>query len=605
VTIDGDLVTAMLSEHGRWTYRVVQAIEAADPGTSPDSVQADDRCAMGRWLSGDAVAALDPAVRSEITDRHRRLHESAALLLTLAAEGESERALAAVAPGGEFSLAANSLAVTFEQLRPAGQAATTANRVPPKAAGDDLLGTVSLVRAEAEAAATATRAIVEAIHQLSDDVGEGLSTITEIAGAAGTAAHEADESRVRTEDTQHRLAGLQQSVDEISKALTLIGQIARKTNIIVLNANIEAIRAGDAGRGFGVVANEVKQLAEGITEATREVTGITEAVRHDTDTILAEVTEFRTAITRIADNQAIITQAIGHHQSTTERMQDRLATAAGSIEVVESNTATAAHGARSAVAVGSVLAEQLRSMATATGHPTIRYQLRGAPAWFLTPDLAHLVECAPDGRSVTYYDVPSGKVAGELRPQHASAPGGGGVFVSPEGRLVLISWDPAGAFRLWDVGTGAAAASFQDTGAPVRVAVDEEHWRLVVQTGRMAQVGRYRREVATVWDLRTGTAIEDIAADDLAGHRTGFHTRSVADAFVAEAVTAEQHLYAAATREDAGATLALYDGRSGRQRFRTVEPAADGVRTAFGARSALLLAHWESPDAGWIDVWDL
>jgi methyl-accepting chemotaxis protein len=604
VTIDGDLVTAMLSEHGLWTYRVVQAIESGDSGASPDSVLADDQCAMGRWLSGDARAALDPPVRSEVTDRHRRLHQSAAELLTLVAEGDKERALAAVAPGGPFSLAANSLAVTFEQLRPDGRTAT-ANPVPPKAAGDELLGTVSLVRAEAEAAATATREIVEAIHLLSDDVGEGLSTITEIAGAAGTTAHEADESRVRTEDTHHRLVGLQQSVSEISKALALIAQIARKTNIIVLNANIEAIRAGDAGRGFGVVANEVKQLADGITEATREVTGITEAVRHDTETILAEVTEFRTAIARIADNQALITQAIGHHQSTTGRMRDRLASAAGSIEVVETNTATAAHSARSAVAVGSVLAEQLRTMATATGHPTIRYQLRGAPAWFLTPDLAHLVECAPDGQSVTYYHVPSGKVAGELRPQQPTAPSGGGVFVSPAGRLVLISWDPAGAFRLWDVGTGAAAASFQDTGEPMRVAVDEEHWQLVAQTGRTAQVGRYRREVATVWDLHTGTAIEDIAVDDLAQAHTGYHPRSVADAFATGAVTAEQHLYAAATREDAGTTLVLYDGRTGRTRFRTVEPDADGVRVAFDAHGTLLLAHWESGHAGWIDVWDL
>jgi hypothetical protein len=206
---------------------------------------------------------------------------------------------------------------------------------------------------------------------------------------------------------------------------------------------------------------------------------------------------------------------------------------------------------------------------------------------------------------VTYYGVRGGEVAGELRPQHPTAPCGGGVFVGPDGRLVLVSWDPAGAFRLWDVGTGAAVASFQDTGKPLRVAVDEENWRLAVQTGRMAQVGRYRREVATIWDLRTGTAVEDIAVDDLAQHRTGFHPRSVADAFAAETVTADQHLYAAATHEDAGAAVALYDARTGRKRFRAFEAGVDGARAAFDADGALLLAHWETPDSGWIDVWDL
>jgi methyl-accepting chemotaxis protein len=599
--VDGELVTAMLAEHGLWTYRVLQAIESDDEAAS---IPSEDQCAMGRWLGGDAATALDPAVRSEVTDRHRRLHQSAADLLTLAAQGERGRALASLAPGGEFSLAANSLAVIVERWRPDGDAANSA-KVPPRAAGDELLGTVSLVRAETAVAATATREVAEAIHELSDDVGAGLSTITEIAGAAGTTAHAADESRVRTEDTQQRLVALQESVDQIGKALALIAQIARKTNIIVLNANIEAIRAGEAGRGFGVVANEVKQLADGISSATREVTGITEVVRHETDTILADVTEFRTSIDRIADNQALIARAIDHHQETTERMRDRLTTAAGSIDIVGGTTASAAHSARSAVTVSSILAEQLRSISTATGHPTKRYQLRGAPSWFLTPDLAHLVECAPDGRSVTYYGVGNGDAVGELRPQHPTAPCGGGVFVSPEGRLVLVSWDPTGAFRLWDVGTGAAVAAFQDTERPLRVAVDEENWRLVAQTGRMAQVGRYRREVATIWDLRTGTAVEDIAVDDLAQHRSGFHPHSVADAFAPEAVTADQHLYAAAAHEGAGATLTLYDGHSGRTRFRAVEPDADDARTAFAADGALLLAHWESPDAGWVDVWDL
>ena len=604
-TVDGELLTRMLAEHGLWTYRLLRVIESDDITGSPDSVLAEDRCAMGRWLSGDAVAALDPAVRSEVTDRHRRLHQSAAQLLTLAAEGDKERALAAVASGGEFSLAANSLAVTFEGWRPADQATRAANPVPPKTAGDELLGSVSLVRAEAEVAATASTEIADAIRDLAHDVGEGLSTITEIAEATGATAHEADESRARTEDTRHLLVGLQQSVGRISETLAIIAQIAKSTNIIVLNANIEAARAGAAGKGFGVVANEVKQLADRIRDATEEVRGITEAVRLDADKILGDVAEFRTSIDRIVDSQALITQAIGHHQSTTTRMKGRLTTAAVSVEVIESNAASAAHTARSAVAVGGVVAERLRSMSTATGHPTRRYQLRGAPGWFLTPDLAHVVECAPDGDHVAYYHVASGEAAGELRPKHPTAPVGGGVFVSPEGRLVLVSWDPAGAFRLWDVGSGAAVASFQNTGAPLRVVVDEENWRLVAQTGRMAQVGRYRREVATIWDLRTGTAIEDVAVDDLDKHHAGFHAHSVADAFATEAVTADQHLYAATAREDAGATLVLYDGRTGHERFRMVQPEADDVRTAFDADGAVLLAHWASPQGGWIDVFDL
>jgi hypothetical protein len=598
--VDGETITMLLADHGRWTYRVLRAVESAGSDAAPDGVPPDDDCALGRWLGTDAGAALGPAVAADLADRHRRLHESAADLVALAGEGEKERALAALAPGGEFSLAAHGLAVTVERWRRVEPATAP---VPPKAAGDELLGSVSLVRAEAEIAATTSKEIADTIGALSDEVGEGLSAITEIAGAAGTTAHEADESRIRTADTQHRLVGLQQSIDRISKSLALIAQIARNTNMIVLNANIEAIRAGEAGRGFGVVANEVKQLADGISNATHEVRGITAEVRQETDTILGDVTGFRTSIERIADTQAVIAQALDHHHTTTERMRERLASAAESIEVVEGNAASAAHSARNAVAAGGVLAEQLRAIGT--GHPTHRYRLRGAPDWFLTPDLAHLVECAPDGGHVTYYAVRTGEIVGELRPQHASPPCGGRVFVSPTGRLTLISWDAVGAFHLWDVGSGAAAGSFKDTGTPLRVAVDEENWRLVARTGRQAQVGRYRREVATIWDLRAGTAVQEVAVDDLDENRAGLHQHSVADAFASEAVTADQHLYATGTRDVGGAALVLYDGRTGRERFRTVEPDADTVRTAFDADATLLLVHWASGGGGWVDVLDL
>jgi hypothetical protein len=71
----------------------------------------------------------------------------------------------------------------------------------------------------------------------------------------------------------------------------------------------------------------------------------------------------------------------------------------------------------------------------------------------------------------------------------------------------------------------------------------------------------------------------------------------------AEAVTADEHLYAAARHESGGATFVLYDGQTGRERFRTADPDASGVRIAFAGE--LLLAHWQSRDAGRVDVFDL
>jgi twitching motility protein PilJ len=93
--------------------------------------------------------------------------------------------------------------------------------------------------------------------------------------------------REQIQETSKRIKRLGESSQEISEIVELISDITEQTNILALNAAIQAASAGEAGRGFTVVAEEVQRLAERSSEATKQIGAIVKTIQTDTNSAVA------------------------------------------------------------------------------------------------------------------------------------------------------------------------------------------------------------------------------------------------------------------------------------------------------------------------------
>lgn len=125
--------------------------------------------------------------------------------------------------------------------------------------------------------------------QSSDVAAQSVSLAVQGNAAVKKAIHGMDTIREQIQETSKRIKRLGESSQQIGDIVELINDIAEQTNILSLNAAVQAAMAGEAGRGFAVVADEVQRLAERSGNATKQIDALVKAIQSDTNEAISSM----------------------------------------------------------------------------------------------------------------------------------------------------------------------------------------------------------------------------------------------------------------------------------------------------------------------------
>ncbi len=180
-----------------------------------------------------------------------------------------------------------------------------------------IAATAEQTSAQADAVSASAEQVtrsVETVSAGSEEMGASIREISRNATEAALVAGEAVGLAARTSTTMNQLGD---SSSQIGNVINTITSIAEQTNLLALNATIEAARAGEAGKGFAVVASEVKDLAQETARATEDISRRVAAIQADTDGAVTAIQEITHVIARISDFQTTIASAVEQQTATT------------------------------------------------------------------------------------------------------------------------------------------------------------------------------------------------------------------------------------------------------------------------------------------------
>jgi archaellum component FlaC len=161
---------------------------------------------------------------------------------------------------------------------------------------------------------------VEKQDQLKEMSAKLADSINVLSATAEEITAQSEEASASCEGIAALVKNSKNKVGETNQMVNLIKDIAGQTNLLGLNAAIEAARVGEAGRGFGVVAEEIRKLAGTSAESVAKIEGVIGAVQSDSDRMSREIEQVRSVVADISKAITHVAEAIQEAGKLAERL---------------------------------------------------------------------------------------------------------------------------------------------------------------------------------------------------------------------------------------------------------------------------------------------
>lgn len=286
---------------------------------------------------------------------------------------------------GEVNVMAEKLQQTMSQVvqssmqvaAAAGQLNSTAERIATGA--EEVAAQTGTVATASEEMAATSMSIAQSCHQAANGSEQANSTARTGAVVVEQTVAVMERIAGRVTSSAKTVAGLGARSDQIGEIIGTIEDIADQTNLLALNAAIEAARAGEQGRGFAVVADEVRALAERTTKATREIAEMIKAIQSETkgaveameqgvgevESGTREAAKSGEALREILEQISAVTMQVNQIATAAEEQTATTGEITGNIQQITEVVHDTSRGAHeSATAAGQLagLAEDLRTL---------------------------------------------------------------------------------------------------------------------------------------------------------------------------------------------------------------------------------------------------